>query len=218
MSWAVALAALLLLAASGWTLYLAHPGNRPGGVVQSRNSGERREPGARAPVEPVVPADLRWTPADVDRGVAVFTQVSQSFDGRAGWVAVGDRASDVGLIDGPSAPPPRVLLVRLLMSQGGQSPSKTDLVIVPGQEVSVELPFQAGEVLRYRLKTTTGANSRLTLAAEVRSLDRGETLAALATQLQPQPGQTLSAGRLLSQSGSYNLDVSFSETTLSAVQ
>ena len=46
----------------------------------------------------------------------------------------------------------------------------------------------------------------------------GETLAALATSLRPLPGQVLSAGRLVTASGGYNLEISFQEKDLSGAK
>jgi hypothetical protein len=211
MAWATALAVLLLIGASGWSLYFSRP------TVESTDI-------AHTAVPPLAPASLpndsaehdaaRWTRADIDHGVAVFTKVSETFDGQAGWIAVGDRGTDMGLLDGLAPPQSKVLLVRLVMSRGTQPPSTTDLVIVPGQGANVELPFEPGQVLLYRIKTAPGQQTPMTLAAEVQSQDHRNTLAGLATQLKPHAGEVVTAGQLVSQSGRYNLDVSFSETSL----
>ena len=102
----------------------------------------------------------------------------------------------------------KLLLVRLTMSQGGQERSRTDLIIVPGEDASLDVPFGTGQVLHYSIATPAGEGRRLSLWAEVRApQDAGETLAALATSLKPLPGQVFNAGRLVTSSGGYNLEI-----------
>ena len=76
---------------------------------------------------------------------------------------------------------------------------------------ALDVPFEAGQVLRYHIATTAGTG-RLSLWVEVRSPHgKGETLA---TQLKPVPGQSLSAGRLVTYTGGYNLGVCSQEREL----
>ena len=142
----------------------------------------------------------------------LFDNISETFDGRASWVAVGDRGSELGLMPASTSKQGKLLLLRLAMSQGQQERSRTDLVIVPGQGANLDVPLGAGQVLHYNIAAPGGKDRRLSLWAEVRSRrDDGETLAALATSLQPVSGQVFSAGRLVTAAGSYNLEVSFDE-------
>jgi hypothetical protein len=221
-AWAAALAVSLVVGIAGWALYLspprgagqvAQPGPAPGG-----GTPRHTVPLPNGPDEPP-PQVMQWTAADIERGVAVFTNVSQTFQGRTSWVAVGDRAADLGLMPAPAIPQHKVVLLRLVISHDGHQRSRTDLVIVPGQEASLDVPFEAGVVLRYHIATTADADRRLSLWAELRKPSGdGETLAALATQLKPVPGQMLSAGRLVTSSGGYNLEVSFQEKDLSGAK
>ena len=155
-----------------------------------------------------------WTRADITREVQLFENVSEAFDGRTGWVAVGARDGELGLM---SAPAParkqgKLLLLRLAMSQGQQEKSRTDLVIVPGQGANLDVPLGPGQVLHYNIATPECKDRRLSVWAEVRSnRNDGETLAALATTVKPVSGEVFSAGRLVTADGSYNLDVSFDE-------
>ncbi len=157
----------------------------------------------------------QWTTVDVDREVAVFTNISETFDGRTSWVAVGDRATELGLMPASEANPKKLLLLRLLVSQDGREKSKTDLVVVPGQNVNLCVPFEGGQVLHYTIGTTTGKDRRVSLWVELRASGcDGETLAATATQFDPVSGRALEAGRLVTSSGNFALDVSSHEKQL----
>jgi hypothetical protein len=158
------------------------------------------------------PPAAPWTGADITRQVQLFENVSETFDGRASWVAVGDHGSELGLMSLPAIKGGKLLLLRLAMSQGQEERSRTDLVIVPGQGANLDVPLGAGQVLHYNIATPGCKDRRLSLWAEVRSRqDDGETLAALATTVKPVSGQVFNAGRLVTSKGSYNLEVSFNE-------
>ncbi|MGD0900060.1 MAG: hypothetical protein ABR915_19675 [Thermoguttaceae bacterium] len=216
--WPAALAMSLLIAVTGWAMYL-RTASRPGEVAGAAPSsaGTTTDPLGQPPDRRVAAARqaVQWTGADVEREVGVFRNVSETFEGRTSWVAMGDQAADLGLMRAPS-PHRRVLLLRLMVSEGDQTRSRMDLVIVPGQDASLDVPFEHGLLLRYHIATTAERACRLSLWAEVRTPNGdGETLAALATQLRPVPGQLLSAGRLVTSSGGYNLEISFQEKDLS---
>jgi hypothetical protein len=203
-AWATALAASLLLAVTGWAMYLRRA-DAPGEVA-ARTPPAGRMAAARPAVQ--------WTGDDVEREVSVFNNVSATFDGRTSWVATGDGAAELGLMPAPSQPR-KVLLLRLMVSEGENLRSRTDLVIVPGQDASLDVPFQHGLVLHYYIATVADRDCRLSVWAEVRRPNGdGATLAALATQLKPVPGQLLSAGRLVTASGGYNLEIAFQEQGL----
>jgi predicted anti-sigma-YlaC factor YlaD len=217
-AWAAAVAASLLIGLTGWVMYLhmpsparevAQPQPRPAGEPMPKTQDPRPEN------QPAYQHAVQWTHADVERDVQVFTNVSEAFQGRTSWVAMGDHAAELGLMP-TTGRGHKVLLLRLVMTQGDQPRSKVDLVIVPGQDASLNVPFEAGQVLGYHIATTAGANRRLSLWAELRTPNgNGETLAALATQFQPVPGQSLSAGRMVTSSGGYNLEISFQEKEFS---
>jgi hypothetical protein len=220
-SWPAALAASLLAAVAGWAMYLRTaraPGEAAGrlpSLAGAKIGPLAPPPNSRAAAAPQA---APWTGAEMEREVGVFTNVSETFEGRTSWVAMGDQAAELGLMPAPS-PHRKLLLLRLTASEGGQSRSRTDLVIVPGENASLDVPFEHGLVLRYYIATTADRDCRLSLWAEVRTPNGdGETLAALATQLRPVPGQSLSAGRLVTSSGGYNLEISFQEKNLSGKQ
>ena len=174
-----------------------------------------------------------WTPEDIHRGVQVFQEVSKTFDGRTSWVALGDRSADFGLdtsgIDSvglenqtevartpqiAQSDKPKVFLLRLVFFRGSDEKSRTDLVIVAGQNARMDLPLEPGRILHYVIGTTVGEPPKLSLWTEVRSPHGGETVAVLATQMRPRSGDTLNAGRIMTSSGEYSLEVSFTEETL----
>jgi len=229
--WPAAVAASLAAGVLGWAMYLGafrgtrdvarpQPPSADASVGITQDDGRKAQelrpvpPGVNDDTPPSSAPPVEWTRADVDRQVQVFAHVSETFQGRTSWVATGDNAAELGLM--PTAGHERkVLLLRLVMSQGEQPRSKTDLVILPGQDASLNVPFEAGQILRYHIATTAGPSRRLSLWAEVRTPNgSGETLAALATQLKPVPGQSLNAGRLVTSSGGYNLEISFQEHEL----
>jgi hypothetical protein len=109
---------------------------------------------------------------------------------------------------------PRVFLLRLVLSRGREAKSRTDLVIVAGQNARLELPLEPGRIVRYVIGTTAAASTKLSLWTEVRSPLGGETMAVLATQMQPRSGEAVSAGRVDTASGEYSLEVSFAEAPL----
>jgi hypothetical protein len=158
-----------------------------------------------------------FTPEEVVHNVKAFDEVSQAFDRRASWVMFAKDTSDVGLSDQPVAQqePKRLLLLRLTMSRGGDVISSSDLMIVAGQTASLTVPLTQGQSLRYEIGTTIGKPPRLSLWAELRTPrgDVGETIGALATQLQLEPNQKISAGEFVTSSGAYRLKIAFSEAS-----
>jgi len=237
--WVAATAAIApVLAASviGWMVYVQtqHKGlakqaaKQPDEPVAFQVAGT--QPPATSHQPPTTPS---WTAEDIHRGVQVFQEVSATFDGRTSWVALGDRSADFGLdtsnVDsvgldnrvGTSPTPqtvlsvkPRVFLLRLVFFRGRDEKSRTDLVIVAGQNARMDLPLEPGRILHYVIGTTVGAPPKLSLWTEVRSPHGGETVAVLATQMRPHSGDTLNAGHIMTSSGEYSLEVSFMEETL----
>lgn len=200
-----ALAASLLIAAVAYRLGL------------SRGMG----PVSVAPVER--PA-AQFAPGEVSQQVRAFGEVSQVFDGRASWVVMANNASDLGLASQPVAAR-GLLLLKLTMLRSGEAVSSADLVIVPGQSAELTVPMRdsPGQSLHYRVGTSRGEPTDLTLWAEVvrsgdgiaAGLARGgrpvgaEPVAALATTLQLGDEQRLTAGRLVTSAGAYELQIAF---------
>jgi len=147
--------------------------------------------------------------SDVNRQIEAFQQVAEVFDRHASWVMTSGSSTDMGLASEPIDGSGPILLLRLAMVRGNDVVSSTDLAIVPGQSANLSVPLQQGRMLHYQIGTTTDLPTRLSLWAEVRTPVGGETLAALATRLDAEPGQAVSAGRLTTAAGVYELQVDF---------
>jgi hypothetical protein len=199
-----ALAASLLLAVVGWTLYLQHAA--PTGASGDRSvtaSSDRR------------PGPIRFSEREIAERVQVFRGVSEVFDGQTSWVLVGDQEPELGLAPAALAPQRRVLLLRLTVSRDGDVLSQADLVIVPGQTAQLRVPFEHGQELHYRVGTSSEQPTRLSLWVDVRSGEGvGKTLAALATELRVEPGEVFAAGQFVTASGGYEVTAAFSEADL----
>ena len=169
--------------------------------------------GNGAPAEDVFLASLTPSPADAERQADAFEQVSDVFDHKASWLMTSaGGASDVGLAPEPVAAGRSLLLLRLAVLHGGVVASDADVVIVPGQSATLTLPTSDGGVLKYRIGTSAGEPTALTLWLEVRPPHGGEALAALATNLLVKPGERVSAGELVTTAGKYELKVGFTRT------
>ena len=231
LAWAMVMAASLVAGIAGWGMYLhdrtaadrperladkpsALPkdADRPGPSPLASGSAEQ---GAVPLTVSACGPSIEFTPEEVTRGVAVFNTVYETFGGRTSWVAIGGHSADMGLMP-TAAETRRVILLRLVMSRNERRVSSTDLVVVPGQIATLDVPAESNQVLHYSITTTADADRRLVLWAEVREPGAAnKTLAALATTLNPVPGQVVAAGHLATSSGSYNLDVPFSEQNFS---
>jgi hypothetical protein len=208
------IAASLLIAIAGWSMYF-------GAVYRTDEIVLTPTPQSRSPMPNANSASpsIRLTEADMTHNAAVFQTVSETFEGRTGWVAIAGQSADLGLLD---APPPRsgkVLLLRIVVSRNGSQISNTDLMVLPGQTASLDVPFESGQILHYTVATSAGADQRLAIWAEVRMPgEAAETLASLATTRKPVPGRAFSAGRLVTSYGGYDLEIVFSERNLGETQ
>jgi hypothetical protein len=189
-----AVAASLLLALVGYNL------------VNMRGSPERPEIRASAL------AGLQFTPAEIRNNVSAFEEVADVFDRRASWLMLSQHASDLGLGTDPSEAHQHMLLFRLTLAHADVVISSADLIIIPGQTAAVTVPCAGGRQLRYHVATSSERPTRLTLWAELQTVSgEGETLAALATDLHIEPGQVFDAGEMVTSTGGYELQVSFSD-------
>jgi|GEM_PF-2325956 len=203
-------AALLLVAITGWAWRPAAP--EP--IVRNSYTANSRQS------VPLVAQPKPLNEPEVDHQLAVFREVSEAFDHRAAWVALSDEGSDIGLAPAPPATS-RIVLLRLAMSRDGRIVSQADMAIVPGQQAELTTPLEADLKLRYRITASRQTPSQLGIWAQLdnaRGTDAGETIAALATRLYPQPGRNLPAGRLATSSGGYDLIVSYAEAPLDEKQ
>ena len=209
---AAALAASILLAA------LAFQFGRRMGASAPVAEGPRVVPSTTGSQSDARPEDaflasLTPSPADAARQADAFERVSDVFDRKASWLMTSaGGTSDVGLAPEPVPAGRSLLMLRLALLHGGAVASDADVVIVPGQSATLALPTSDGGALNYRIGTSAGEPTALTLWLEVRSPQGGEALAALATNLLVKPGERVSAGELVTTAGKYELKVGFTRT------
>jgi hypothetical protein len=196
----LAMAASLMLAAVGWGLY----------VSGLRQNGQPIHGAANGSL-----ASLQITPQEAQQQARVFQEVTQAFDQRTTWMLLSDRQTDLGLASKPVDAPRNLLLLRLTVLRADAIISSADLVVVPGQTAQLDVPFEQAQQLHYVIGTASGDQASLSIWAEVRKPDGGhETLAALATNLQPQLGKVLDAGQLVTSTGKYQIKIVYSQAAL----
>jgi len=169
------------------------------------------------PSEPTAVA-ATFSPGEVSRQAAAFSEVSAAFDHRADWVLVSDSAADVGLANTPQPQTQNgVLLLRLTVARrrgSGEKPaSVADLAILPGRTARLSLPFPGGRTLQYDVSAGKGVPTRIMLRAELLAGDghSSESLAALATTLDLNPDTAASAGRFVTGTNEYEVSIAFSK-------
>jgi hypothetical protein len=161
--------------------------------------------------------EVRFTEQDASAHAAAFRQVTDVFGGRAQWVMVSDRASDVGVAQRSLGPTRDIFLVRLALTHDGRPAATSDVAIIPGQSADLRVPLEGGQSVRYRIGTTDAAQSRLAIWAELTGANgEAEPIAALTTQLKVAPGQSTRAGEMNTVSGPYRLSVAFAQAELPA--
>jgi hypothetical protein len=159
-------------------------------------------------------APTHFRPQEIVHDVSAFGQISKVFDGRASWMLVSDEASDVGLLPHDVAEARKVLLLRLRVTRGSAVLSNADLLVIPGQSANLTVPLKGGHSLHYRIGTSTDEPTRLSVSLELATPNGNEPLAALSTNLQVEPGQTITAGQLATSAGEYQLKISFAREDL----
>lgn len=209
MRWPALAAAIALIAAVGWTLALTDSaGNGP---VDGDQSVAAQSPGRPSGVAHRR-RSIRLSQAQIRRGADLFRSVEEVFEGRTRWVATAENTSELGLASAPVGRPRSLLMVRLVVTRGGRTVSDANMVIIPGHDAELTVPFEHGQDLRYQLATSADRPHRLSLWAEVRDGDGGkETLAALATRTRVEAGRVFGAGRMSTTNGRYELEVAFAE-------
>jgi hypothetical protein len=159
-------------------------------------------------INPVEPATF-ISPREVSHEVQAFRAVSEVYDGHAGWMMVSKNSSDVGMLAEPASSNSRMLILRLGLWQGDESISNADLVVLAGQRADLTLPLPSGRSLHYCIGTSTDEPTQLTLSLEMKAPGGDTPLAALATTVRIQAGQKLSAGKLSTTAGEYELKIDF---------
>jgi len=169
----------------------------------------------KAPSRQEMLQQLAYTEKEVKEQVEVFRTLSEVYDRKTGWVLVSDVKSDFGLVPESSILSPEMLMLRLTMLEGSNVISMSNLVVMAGQTAELTIPFTKGRKLKYNISTTAGNPAKFTIWVEVQK-ENGHvsTVAALATQLQAEPGQVLSAGKLVTSAGKYELNIAFSQAKI----
>ncbi len=204
LGWPVAWAAVLVLMAIGWTLYLTDRASKQARVNQAAATVAYH---TEAP-DPALVSFAKMTTEEMDQQTQVFDQVYKAFDKRTGWVAIAGDTANMGLTSGRLDNPGPPLLLRLVVLREGRVLSRSDLAIIPGQEVDLTLPMEDARSLRYRLGTSIGTPTRLSLWVEIKSPDgAGRTLAAMSTEVAAKPGDLIRAGQFTTSSGEYQVEV-----------
>lgn len=165
-------------------------------------------------------ASLTPSAEDAARQARAFDQLSEVFDRKAGWLMTSSGgASDIGLASDTVPAGEKLLMLRLTLLHAGEVASNADVVIVPGQSADLSLPMADGRALKYHIGTSAGEPTELTLWLEVQTpagsaggeAARGNTLAALSTNLRVRPGERVAAGELATTAGRYELKVGFTQ-------
>lgn len=162
----------------------------------------------------VAAATAPFDPADLPHKFGAFERIAKQFDGRASWVMLANDndAADMGTSSERLDQNRQLLLLRLTMTRQSGEVSDADVLIVPGQTADTNVPLAPGQSLHYRIVTSKDDPTRLSLWLEVQtSHGRHETLATLSTNLQVKPGQSLSAGHLVTSAGEYGLRIGVAE-------
>ena len=159
-------------------------------------------------------AFTQFTAQDISRGVKEFQEVSGAFDRRASWVMDASGQADVGIADAPVDQGQQLLLLRLSMSRDKAVVSSTDLVIVPGHDANLTAPLQQGRKLHYKIATSAGQPTHLSIWVEIQTPQGDQTLAALATDLQVEPNRQIKAGQLVTSAGNYELHIGFAQAAM----
>lgn len=174
-----------------------------GRLTASRNQAPH------GPLGGTAPSGLEFTAEEVIENLTAFKQIVRMFDGRASWLMVSDEASDLGLAADPGSSSADPLMIRLAIVDDQGIRSSTDLIIIPGQDASLIVPFEGDRQLQYHISTTADDERRLTVWFEVfRPHETREMEAALAVVLSIRPGEMRSAGCVVTPSGDYGLNVS----------
>ncbi|HZK82119.1 MAG TPA: hypothetical protein VFC46_13650 [Humisphaera sp.] len=143
-----------------------------------------------------------------------FGQLSNFYDGHASWMALTKTTTDFGLCDLAQPLGRQALVLRLTLTRGPELTSRADLLIIPGQTANFTVPGHYAPDLHYRVTTSAENPSLVALSLEMTAPTIAEPLAGLATNLQLQAGEKLTAGRMVTAYGEYDLNISFAYAEL----
>jgi hypothetical protein len=167
---------------------------------------------------PMVSAQA-FTAQEIAEKVGAFQQVSQVFDGRAGWVLLASETADVGLRAGDASNGhggKDLVLLRLVLSHDGAVLSRADLVIVPGQSAELRVPSQHGQEIHYQVSIDRNDPAQVQLWVEVKaSPGAAEALGLLATTVRARPGAVLPVGEIATAGGRYRIEIGVDQARVS---
>jgi len=156
-------------------------------------------------------AVVQVPPDMTDSTVAkAFVTVSSAFEGRANWVMLSDQSSELGLTDDSSAGK-ELLILRLVVTRGGNAISQVHLAIVPGATARMTVPAKDGAQLEYVITTDAQDPQHIgvwmTLGdGKLAAMEGG--LGSMATSLSIPYGQTSRTGQITTRDGTYDMSMS----------
>jgi hypothetical protein len=143
-----------------------------------------------------------------------FATVSSVFEGRATWVMISDKTSDMGLTDGAHGGT-KLLLLRLVTSREGQQGSSMCLAMVPGSTARVSVPSAAGETLEYTIVTSAAEPERVRVAMTVDAAGaKPSGDASITTTLTLPFGKSVHVGQVATSSGPVKLLASLQQSSV----
>lgn len=163
------------------------------------------------------PAMTKFLPDAAAEQVGAFETLSRMFDGKAGWVALSNGDSNMGLTQRPIAmnEGQRLMVLRLTIAGGASSDAvltQTDLIILPGQKADLAIPLDQGRTVNYQISVSKVHPNRLALWAEIAGDDPQDHPAeAVAANLDLRADQVADAGGLMTDAGRYQLKVGLRE-------
>lgn len=151
-----------------------------------------------------------WLPASPREQQDMLTQLAVFYDGRAGWLAITGPDIRMGLADHPvdtSEP----IVTRLSLEAPDGSTINTDLVLVPGLDVTIEAPRPDGTPVRYSIKAQPAKDGyRATMLDLTVSIDNGPSMS---TEIPLAGDAVREVGRLLTDQGQYQLRLGLASST-----
>lgn len=157
----------------------------------------------------LIGADHAFSPKEVQRELDDFAELSRSSNRPVAWMVATNSMSNMGFADDAQPLTRRLLLLRLKLTHGPEVTSSADLLIIPGQSANFTISASRGPALHYRVRTSAEDPARISVSLEMVRPQIADPVAALATNLRLIAGEKLTAGRLVTADGEYELNLSF---------
>ena len=153
-----------------------------------------------SPSPPRLVAD-RYLPTAPDESRQALQELWRFYDGQAGWIVVTEGDVRVGL-SGQRISMGEPVIASLSITGPDHRASKTDIALVPGHEVEVDVPRGDGQAIHYRLKVLPGDADHEPSLRLTATLPEG---VSLTTSLPLEGKPVREVGRLLAKGGGYQL-------------